>query len=69
MNASETEGLRNLMCKIQPDGKTVLLIEHDVKLVMGPCDRLAMLAARSPTAQVQKDPRVIGTYLGLEEEV
>lgn len=43
MNASETEGLRQLMCKIKGDGKTVLLIEHDVKLVMGLRDPVTVL--------------------------
>jgi branched-chain amino acid transport system ATP-binding protein len=43
MNATETAGLRALMEKIRRDGVTILLIEHDVKLVMGLCDRIAVL--------------------------
>src|SRR5439155_17845822 len=43
MNATETVALRGLLEKIRGDGITLLLIEHDVKLVMGLCDRVAVL--------------------------
>ena len=69
MNATETEELRDLIEGIRHDGTTILLIEHDVKLVMGLCDRVAVLdygalVIEDVPAVVQKDQRVIEAYLG-----
>jgi branched-chain amino acid transport system ATP-binding protein len=71
MNATEKLELLELLLSICADGKTILLIEHDVILVMGICDSLTVLdygkvIASGKPADVRTHPEVIRAYLGQE---
>ena len=73
MNEQETEALVELIRKIRSRGITVLLIEHDMNLVMGVCEKIVVLEYGSKIAEgtprdIKTNPRVIEAYLGTEED-
>ena len=72
MNPAESARLRELMRALVAEGLTIVLIEHDVRLVMGTCDRVAVLnfgrkIAEGSPSQIQSSPVVREAYLGSED--
>lgn len=72
-NPAEKVKLMELIRKVRDEGYTVLLIEHDMRLVMGVTDRIVVLEfgqkiAEGTPAEIRDNPAVIAAYLGVDED-
>lgn len=69
LNGSETRDLLRLIRELRGEGISVVIVEHDMKLIMEVCDRIVVLShgrriAQGTPEQVRRDPEVIRNYLG-----
>ena len=72
MNPAESGRLHDLMRALVAEGVTIVLIEHDVRLVMGTCERVAVLSfgrkiAEGTPAEIRASDVVREAYLGTED--
>ncbi|TCT10192.1 ABC transporter ATP-binding protein [Paralcaligenes ureilyticus] len=73
MNSAEKSELMTQILSIRQRGYSIFLIEHDMRFVMGLCDRIAVLnfgriIAQGPPDEIRNNPDVIEAYLGKEED-
>jgi branched-chain amino acid transport system ATP-binding protein len=73
MNPEETNEMMALISKIRASGITIIMIEHDMKAVMGLCNRIVVInygekLAEGVPQQIQENPEVIEAYLGRKDD-